>query len=151
MTVGINIAPEDHVSGPTRRHSPLVERGRPSANVIDVLDRVLDKGIVIEAWLRLSLAGIDLITVEGHFIVASIATYSTYANEVAEVASVSAQPLVVSMHRPRTLDEQLRLIRECLDASAVQDHEHRRAEDRILDELRDTRERIVRAAQHRSH
>jgi hypothetical protein len=41
----------------------------------DVIDRVLDKGIVIEAWMRVSVGGIDLITVEAHVIVASINTY----------------------------------------------------------------------------
>ncbi len=46
-----------------------------SSSVIDVLDRVLDKGIVIDAWVRLSLVGIDLVTVEARVVVASIATY----------------------------------------------------------------------------
>jgi Gas vesicle protein len=35
---------------------------RTGTSLIDVLDRVLDKGIVIDAWVRLSLVGIDLIT-----------------------------------------------------------------------------------------
>jgi len=35
---------------------------RTDTSLIDVLDRVLDKGIVIDAWVRLSLVGIDLIT-----------------------------------------------------------------------------------------
>ena len=39
---------------------------RTGTSLIDVLDRVLDEGIVIDAWVRLSLVGIDLITpVEG--------------------------------------------------------------------------------------
>ena len=47
-------------------------------SVIDVLDRVLDKGIVIDAWVRVSVAGIDLIGVEARVVVASIATYMQY-------------------------------------------------------------------------
>ena len=41
-----------------------VERSPSGSSLIDVLDRVLDKGIVIDAWVRVSLVGIDLITVE---------------------------------------------------------------------------------------
>ena len=39
-----------------------VERAPGGTSLIDVLDRVLDKGIVIDAWVRISLVGIDLIT-----------------------------------------------------------------------------------------
>jgi gas vesicle structural protein len=48
-------------------------------NMIDVLDRVLDKGIVVDAWMRISLAGINLITIEARVVVASIETYLTHA------------------------------------------------------------------------
>jgi len=41
---------------------------------------VLDKGIVIDAWVRVSLVGIDLITVEARVVVASIDTYLRYAD-----------------------------------------------------------------------
>jgi len=39
-----------------------VERASGGTSLIDVLGRVLDKGIVIDAWVRVSLVGIDLIT-----------------------------------------------------------------------------------------
>ena len=48
--------------------------------LIDVLDRVLDKGIVIDGWARLSVAGIDLVGVEMKIVVASIETYLRYAD-----------------------------------------------------------------------
>jgi len=66
-----------------------LERTAPNTSVIDVLDRVLDKGIVIDAWVRVSLAGIDLITVEARVLVASIQTYLQYADAVAELAPPS--------------------------------------------------------------
>jgi hypothetical protein len=47
--------------------------------LLDVLDRVLDKGIVIDAWARMSVAGIDLIGLELNVVVASIETYLLYA------------------------------------------------------------------------
>jgi hypothetical protein len=52
-----------------------IERAGGSSSLIDVLDRVLDKGIVIDAWVRVSLVGIDMLTVEARIVVASIATY----------------------------------------------------------------------------
>jgi hypothetical protein len=53
-----------------------------SASVVDVLDRVLDKGVVIDGWVRVSLAGIDLITVEMRILVASIDTYLRHADAI---------------------------------------------------------------------
>jgi hypothetical protein len=50
---------------------------------------VLDKGIVIDAWVRVSLVGIDLITVEARIVVASIDTYLKYSEAVGQVGSVS--------------------------------------------------------------
>ena len=46
-----------------------------NAGLAEVLDRILDKGIVIDAWLRVSGVGIDLITVYTRVVVASVATY----------------------------------------------------------------------------
>jgi hypothetical protein len=57
-----------------------IERGAVASSVIDVLDRVLDKGIVIDAWLRVSLVGIDLVTVEARVVVASIETFLRYSD-----------------------------------------------------------------------
>ena len=66
-----------------------VERAAGGTSLIDVLDRVLDKGIVIDAWVRVSLVGIDLITVEARIVVASIDTYLKYSEAVAEASSAS--------------------------------------------------------------
>jgi hypothetical protein len=66
-----------------------VERVSGGSSLIDVLDRVLDKGIVIDAWVRISLVGIDLITVEARVVVASIDTYLKYADAVGLTGLVS--------------------------------------------------------------
>ena len=66
-----------------------VERAAGGTSLIDVLDRVLDKGIVIDAWVRVSLVGIDLITVEARVVVASIDTYLKYSEAVSQAAPVS--------------------------------------------------------------
>ena len=66
-----------------------VERAAGGTSLIDVLDRVLDKGIVNDAWVRVSLVGIDLITVEARIVVASIETYLKYSEAVGQIAPVS--------------------------------------------------------------
>ena len=66
-----------------------VERAPGGTSLIDVLDRVLDKGIVVDAWVRISLVGIDLITVEARVVVASIDTYLKYAEAVGLTPAVS--------------------------------------------------------------
>ena len=70
-----------------------VERTSGGTSLIDVLDRVLDKGIVIDAWVRVSLVGIDLITVEARVVVASIDTYLKYSEAVGTVAPVAKPAL----------------------------------------------------------
>src|SRR5437773_11522873 len=57
-----------------------VERAPGGTSLIDVLDRILDKGIIIDAWVRISLVGIDLVTVEARVVVVSIDTYLRYAD-----------------------------------------------------------------------
>jgi gas vesicle structural protein len=66
-----------------------VERASGGTSLIDVLDRVLDKGIVIDAWVRVSLVGIDLLTVEARIVVASIDTYIRYSEAVSAAPTVS--------------------------------------------------------------
>jgi hypothetical protein len=73
-----------------------VERASGGTSLIDVLDRVLDKGIVIDAWVRVSLVGIDLITVEARVVVASIDTYLKYSEAVGTVTPV-AKPAAVDV------------------------------------------------------
>src|SRR6266536_3345277 len=71
-----------------------VERSPGGTSLIDVLDRVLDKGIVIDAWVRISLVGIDLITVEARVVVASIDTYLRYAEAMGITAPVARPPAI---------------------------------------------------------
>lgn len=58
-------------------------------SLVDVLDRVLDKGIVIDATVRLSLVGFEVITIEARVVVASINTFLDYAAAVGQIPSVS--------------------------------------------------------------
>ena len=73
------------------------ERGATDASLIDVLDRVLDKGIVIDAWVRVSLVGVTLVEVEARVVVASIETYLQYSDVVGQ-----SQPAAVPTHVSRS-------------------------------------------------
>jgi gas vesicle structural protein len=54
---------------------------RPSS-LADVLDVVLDKGIVIDAYVRVSLVGIELLTIDARIVIASVDTYLRFAEAV---------------------------------------------------------------------
>jgi hypothetical protein len=60
---------------------------------IDVLDRVLDKGIVISGWGRMSVVGLDLVGFHGRFVVASIETHLRYAEEISLISG-DARPRI---------------------------------------------------------
>ena len=70
-----------------------LERASSSASAIDVLDHVLDKGIVIDAWVRVSLVGVDLVTIEARVVVASIESYLKHADSLSQL---SGRPAVQS-------------------------------------------------------
>jgi hypothetical protein len=72
-----------------------VERSPAGGSLIDVLDRILDKGIVIDAYVRVSLVGIDLVSVEARIVVASVDTYLKYADAIG-VTGIASRPQVAS-------------------------------------------------------
>lgn len=70
-----------------------VERAGAGSSLIDVLDRVLDKGIVIDAYVRVSLVGIDLVSVEARIVVASVETYLKFAEAIG-ITGFASRPMV---------------------------------------------------------
>lgn len=53
---------------------------RPSpSGLADVLDIILDKGIVIDAYVRVSLVGIEILTIDARIVIASVDTYLRFA------------------------------------------------------------------------
>src|SRR5919112_1544484 len=66
----------------TRRGSSQVRRAPAASGLYDVLDLILDKGIVVDAFVRVSLVGIELLTVDLRVVVASVDTYLRYAEGV---------------------------------------------------------------------
>jgi hypothetical protein len=58
-----------------------LERPRPSG-LADVVDVILDKGLVIDAFVRVSLIGIEILTIDARIVIASVDTYLRFAEAV---------------------------------------------------------------------
>lgn len=71
--------------------TPSVSRTPGGGSLVDLIDRILDKGLVIDAWVRVSVVGLELLTIEARVVVASVDTYLRYAEAIAKTA-LAAQP-----------------------------------------------------------
>jgi hypothetical protein len=63
----------------------MVSNSPDSGSLAEVLDRVLDKGLVVDAWARVALVGIEILTIEARVVVASVDTFLHYAEEITKV------------------------------------------------------------------
>jgi hypothetical protein len=61
-----------------RRGGGYLERPAPSG-LADVIEVILDRGIVIDAYVRVSLVGIELLTIDARIVIASVDTYLRFA------------------------------------------------------------------------
>ena len=61
-----------------RKGGGYLERPAPSG-LADVIEVILDKGIVIDAYVRVSLVGIELLTIDARIVIASVDTYLRFA------------------------------------------------------------------------
>jgi len=59
-----------------------VQTAMASSGLAEVLDRILDKGIVIDAWVRVSVLGLELLTIEARVVIAGVETYLKYAEAI---------------------------------------------------------------------
>jgi hypothetical protein len=60
-----------------------------SSSLAEVVDRILDKGIGIDAWVKVSLVGIELLSIEARVVIASVETYLKYAEAVGLTAAAA--------------------------------------------------------------
>src|SRR3954462_14529800 len=75
------------VAGTSRGY---LERPRPSG-LADVIDVILDKGLVIDAFVRVSLIGIEILTIDARIVIASVDTYLRFAQAVNRLDIGSAE------------------------------------------------------------
>lgn len=59
-----------------------IQKSVDSSSLAEVIDRILDKGVVIDIWARVSLVGIELLTIDARIVIASVDTWLKYANAV---------------------------------------------------------------------
>ncbi len=76
MTVDTRTA--DRSQGQRRSSGGYLERPSPSG-LADVIEIILDKGLVIDAYVRVSLVGIEILTVDARIVIASVDTYLRFA------------------------------------------------------------------------
>ena len=76
--------------GPAPR--PPVQRGPGPGSLAELLNVILDKGIVIDAWARVSVVGIEILTIEARVVVASVETYLRYAEAIGLTELASPPP-----------------------------------------------------------
>ena len=67
-----------------------VQKSTDSSSLAEVVDRILDKGIVIDAWVKVSLVGIELLSIEARVVVAGVDTFLKYAEAVGLTAAAPA-------------------------------------------------------------
>jgi len=90
---------------PTVQRAP-VQRSTGGGSLVDVLNVILDKGIVIDAWARVSVVGLEILTIEARIVVASVDTYLRYAEAIgltALAAPPAAQPAAAAQQNGRAL------------------------------------------------
>ena len=68
---------------------PKFRRRMDSSSLSEVVDRILDKGIVIDAFVKVSLVGIELLSIEARVVIASVETYLKYAEAIGLTASAA--------------------------------------------------------------
>lgn len=76
-----------------RHLSPSERQRAQGASPLEPLERILDKGIVIDAWAEVRVLGIPLASLEARVIVASIETYLYYAQEIMEMPPIARGPM----------------------------------------------------------
>ena len=65
----------------------MVEKSLASSSLGDVIDRILDKGVVVDLWAKVSLVGIEILSIEARIVIASVDTYLKYAEAIGLTAS----------------------------------------------------------------
>jgi hypothetical protein len=103
--------------------------GGPSGGALtEVLELILDRGVVIDVFVRVSLVGIEVLTIDARIVVASVDTYLRYAEAVGRVNLDSNKPgareLLESRGAGRTLEAAKDQLGEILGAvQADRSHE----------------------------
>ncbi|MCA9715694.1 MAG: gas vesicle structural protein GvpA [Myxococcales bacterium] len=61
-----------------------------SSSLAEVVDRLLDRGVVLDVWSRVSVVGVQLVSIEARVVIASSATYLRYAEAIGLTAAAAS-------------------------------------------------------------
>lgn len=73
-----------------------VAKSTDSSGLAEVVDRILEKGVVIDAWAKVSLVGIELLAIEARVVIASVDTYLKYAEAIGLTSTAAAPHITTS-------------------------------------------------------
>jgi gas vesicle structural protein len=62
---------------------------RPVTNVFDLIDRILDKGLVIDIYLKVSLVGIELMVIEARVVLSGVESYLKYSTQMGKLGLIA--------------------------------------------------------------
>lgn len=80
-----------------------------SSSLVEIVDRILDKGIVIDIWAKVSLIGIELLTIQARIVIASVDTFLRYAAAIGLIEpTTEPAPLPVPDPIPEPLPDPVR-------------------------------------------
>jgi len=65
-----------------RNEIMAMEKAIASSSLVEVIDRILDKGVVLDVWVRVSLVGIELLAIEARVVLAGVETFLKYAEAI---------------------------------------------------------------------
>ena len=88
-----------------------VQKSMDSSSLSEVVDRILDKGIVIDAFVKVSLVGIELLSIEARVVIASVETYLKYAEAIGLTATRGDACLIAVQPSPAVCREMRRRLR----------------------------------------
>lgn len=89
MAISYDRAPAGHSPQHYASRGGVQKMGGASG-LADVLNVILEKGIVVDAWVRVSIIGIEIVTIEARVVIASVDTYLRYAEAIGLTALAAA-------------------------------------------------------------
>jgi gas vesicle structural protein len=103
-----------------RSQQPAASRGGVqkmggASGLAEVLTVILDKGLVVDAWVRLSIIGIEILTLEIRAVIASVDTYLRYAEAIGLTTLAAAPRTAEPTALPPGLPPELPALGEALD------------------------------------
>ena len=84
--------------------SNYLQRAPSPSGLADVVDLILDKGLVIDVYVRIAVIGIELITIDARVVIASVDTYLRFAEAVNRLDVILGRDEITADYAPGTVE-----------------------------------------------